>query len=202
MSTIEKVAAKLSELESQLKQLGPPRPTTPDQRRYLLSISESYQSIVRSSLSGDYHDPFFAAQGPGFPKRLRSVIQNHNIKFYKLVTVHGQKRLAVDPDDTETNKLVLPFASVMLVSKDEFFEHVRKVIRKTRGLELQLPGTCNLSAIVSELFREQSESSLPMLRFIRHGKRHANSSISSLTISRVKTAQRQRQSRRISSTPQ
>ncbi|KAM7207818.1 hypothetical protein V8F20_001860 [Naviculisporaceae sp. PSN 640] len=155
---VEDAEGKLFEAEKRLAKLGPPCPTVSEQRQYLVNVAQSFQRIVRSALAADYHDPFFAAEGRGFAKRLRSVVQNHNIKFYKTMTVSGQKRLVVDVDEgTDTDSLSISFLRVSLISKDEFLDHVKKAIRQTRGLELHVPGTCNLTAVVSELFREQSE---------------------------------------------
>lgn len=58
-SLIDEIEIKSNACRSRLDKLGEPRATLDEQRRYLLQISQSFQSLVKASVDGMYNDPFF-----------------------------------------------------------------------------------------------------------------------------------------------
>ena len=149
-SLIDEIEIKSNACRSRLDKLGEPRATLDEQRRYLLHISQSFQSLVKASVDGTYNDPFFndAESETGYQKRIRAVMQNLNLDFAEDLARRGHRREIIGlKDKTRLSGSVVP------VTRDEFLDHIQRLMRRTRGREL--PGTFN-PMIVADLFREQS----------------------------------------------
>ena len=149
-SLIDEIEIKSNACRSRLDKLGEPRATLDEQRRYLLHISQSFQSLVKASVDGTYNDPFFnsADSETGYQKRIRAVIQNLNLDFAEELARRGHRReITASKDTTRLSGGVVP------VTRDEFLDHIQRLMRRTRGREL--PGTFN-PMIVADLFLEQS----------------------------------------------
>ena len=133
-----------------MDKLGEPRASLDEQRRYLLHISQSFQSLVKASVDGTYNDPFFenAESEIGYQKRIRAVTQNLNLDFAEDIAKRGHCREIRSPKDTSR-----VCGGVVPVSRDEFLDHIQRLMLRTRGREL--PGTFN-PMIVADLFLEQS----------------------------------------------
>ncbi|KAL2040034.1 hypothetical protein N7G274_007437 [Stereocaulon virgatum] len=149
-SLIDEIEIKSNACRSRLDKLGEPRATLDEQRRYLLHISQSFQSLVKASVDGTYNDPFFnnAESETGYQKRIRAVMQNLNLDFAEDLARRGHRREITGSKDTTR----LP-GGVVPVTRDEFLDHIQRLMRRTRGREL--PGTFN-PMIVADLFLEQS----------------------------------------------
>ena len=148
-SLIDEIEIKSNACRNRLDKLGEPRATLDEQRRYLLHISQSFQSLVKASVDGTYNDPFFenAESEVGYQKRIRAVTQNLNLDFAEDIAKRGHCREIRSPKDTNVCRGVVP------VSRDEFLDHIQRLMLRTRGREL--PGTFN-PMIVADLFLEQS----------------------------------------------
>ena len=149
-SLIDEIEIKSNACRSRLDKLGEPRATLDEQRRYLLQISQSFQSLVKASVDGTYNDPFFndAESETGYQKRIRAVMQNLNLDFAEDLVRRGHRReITGSKDTTRLSGGVVP------VTRDEFLDHIHRLMRRTRGREL--PGTFN-PMIVADLFLEQS----------------------------------------------
>lgn len=149
-SLINEIKIKSNSCRSRLDKLGEPRATLDEQRRYLIHISQSFQSLVKASVDGTYNDPFFgdAESEIGYQKRIRAVMQNLNLDFAEIIGRRGHRREITNSEDTKRiSKDVIPIA------RDEFLDHVQHLMRRTKGREL--PGTFN-PMIVADLFLDQS----------------------------------------------
>lgn len=64
----------IQECTARLDTLGAPRATVQEQRRYLLQVSQSFSTLVKAAVDGQYSDPFFgdASTNEGYQKRLRA----------------------------------------------------------------------------------------------------------------------------------
>jgi GTP-binding protein EngB required for normal cell division len=149
-SLVNEIEIKSDACRSRLDRLGEPRATLDEQRLYLLHISQLFQSLIKASVDGTYNDPFFehAESELGYQKRIRAVVQNLNLDFAEGIARRGHHRKIVDsPDKTNVPE------GVVATTREEFMDHIQKLMRRTRGREL--PGTFN-PMIVSDLFLEQS----------------------------------------------
>lgn len=151
-SLIDEIEIKSNTCQSRLDKLGEPRATLDEQRRYLLHISQSFQSLVKASIDGTYNDPFFgnAESEIGYQKRIRAVVQNLNLDFADKIAKQGHRREITTSEDTnQVSRGVIP------ITRDKFLDLVQHLMRRTKGREL--PGTFN-PMIVADLFLDQSSS--------------------------------------------
>jgi hypothetical protein len=148
-SLIDEINAKVNSCRLQLQKLGDPRATVDEQRSYILHISQAFQSLVKAAVDGTYNEPFFgdAKTSTGYQKRIRAFIQNLNEQFTKKISLRGHSRHVLESEDQRlVSKHQIP------ITRDEYVQHIEKLLKRTRGREL--PGTFN-PMIVKDLFQEQ-----------------------------------------------
>ncbi|RYO91894.1 hypothetical protein DL764_008220 [Monosporascus ibericus] len=136
--------------QTQLEKLGEPRATLDEQQLYLFHLSQSFQALVKASVSGSYNSKFFedALTETGYRQRIRAVVQNLNESFASDLAKSGHYRQITEektPDLASGPKSI---------SRNEFITHVENFMSRTRGREL--PGTFN-PMVVGDLFFEQSQ---------------------------------------------
>lgn len=136
----------IKQCRSRLTNLGEARTTVPEQKLYLMSISQAFNSLVKDAVSGDYAHDFFALTEGGHSKRLRATIHSLLSDFSKKMCLEGHNQEIAD----EFGKLGSPSK----ISRSDYTKHVQKLMRYSRGREL--PGTFN-PLIIGELFYEQSK---------------------------------------------
>lgn len=151
-SLIDEIIIKSDACRSRLDNLGEPRATLDEQRRYLLHISQSFQTLIKASVDGTYNDPFFddAESETGYQKRIRAVMQNLNLEFAKHIATRGHHREITDSKDTRR----IP-RGVIPITRDDYLDHIQRLLQRSRGREL--PGTFN-PMIVADLFLDQSRA--------------------------------------------
>jgi hypothetical protein len=144
---VSDIQTEINSCKATLSRLGPSRATSEDQRRFLLTLSEQFQRLVRAALSGAYEDQFFEdpSSENGKKRRIRAVVQNSNIAFAATMKSKGQQREIV----LDHHK-----ASKGNVRRADFIEEIRVLLRATSGCEL--PGMFR-PLIVTDLFRQHSE---------------------------------------------
>ncbi|KAE8337174.1 hypothetical protein BDV24DRAFT_177911 [Aspergillus arachidicola] len=152
-SLIDEIQYKMNLCVKGLENLGEPRATLKEQRSYLLYISQCFQTLVRSGLDGSYNSSFFesAHSENGYHKRMRAVIQNLNEDFAQHINENGHYRDILKGGQQGTSQ---SSAEQLFVSREEYLQHIERLLRRTRGREL--PGTFN-PMIVNDLFKEQSQ---------------------------------------------
>ena len=128
-----------------LNTLGASRATAQEQRRYLLQVSQSFSTLVRAAIDGQYSDPFFgdASTTEGYQRRLRAVLQNTLTDFAAVMRKKGHTYTIIDEGPTE-----LPHH----ISRSDYVAKVTRLLERSRGREL--PGTFD-PLIVGQLFHEQ-----------------------------------------------
>ncbi|OCK86956.1 interferon-induced GTP-binding protein Mx [Cenococcum geophilum 1.58] len=152
---IRDVELGITDCQRRLGTLGIPRTTFDERRRYLLSVSNDFSTLMKAAVDRIYNDPFFgsAKTEDGYQKRLRAVVQNSLTSFKDKMRIDGQTRVIVDRDplvdevqepDDET--------SPREISRSDYIDEVKELMRRSRGCEL--PGTFN-PLIIGELFSEQ-----------------------------------------------
>lgn len=149
-SLVDEIERKYKTCSEQLAKLGEPRTNIEEQRHYLLQISQTFQSLVKTAVDGTYNGPFFEdpISERGYHQRLRAMVQNINQEFAEDITAGGHLREISDSVAGEGNN-----HEPVLLSRDEFVTHIQHLIGRTRGREL--PGTFD-PMIVASLFLEQS----------------------------------------------
>jgi len=151
---IEEIELKSTACRSQLLKLGKPRANIEEQRLFLLTLSQTFQSITKAAVDGTYNDPFFgdAKTDAGYQKRIRAVVQNLNQSFSKKITREGHRYAITDSSSELPSEMNNP--NVTPLTRAKFLDHIGDLMKRTRGREL--PGTFN-PMIISDLFVEQSQ---------------------------------------------
>jgi hypothetical protein len=154
-SLMDEMDNRFNSCQAQLEELGDPRASVAEQRRYLFRLSESFQALVKASVCGNYYgDSLFfsdAKTEDGYQRRIRAVVQNLNEDFASTMSVRGHYRQAIS-EDSET-KPAPADSKVVQITRNDFIAHIEHLMRTTRGCEL--PGTFS-PMIVADLFLEQS----------------------------------------------
>jgi GTPase SAR1 family protein len=152
--------------QAELKTLGNSRSTPLECRAFLTRLSMECYDICRSTLNGNYEDPFFKSDADSTKscgkdnsdnsnnasvRRLRAAVQLHNCSFATQLDTSGQKYVfgtqASSPEpDTPSTPQILSVA--------EAKGWVKQKLRLARGTELI--GNFN-PQVIGELFWEQSE---------------------------------------------
>jgi hypothetical protein len=98
---IEEIELKSTACLTQLQKLGLPRASIEKQRHYLLTLSQTFQSLSKAATDGTYSNDFFceAKADIGYHKRIRGVVQNLNQSFAKIMTREGHHYAITDYSD-------------------------------------------------------------------------------------------------------
>ncbi|KAI5863925.1 P-loop containing nucleoside triphosphate hydrolase protein [Durotheca rogersii] len=144
---LDEIQNGLDDCSRSLEKLGAPRTALADQRRYLLTASRQFSTLVSEAIDGVYRDKFFgnARDEEGYHKRLRAVVQNTLTEFSHEMRIHGQARKIVETASS-------PGGGSREVTRAAYMKEVKSLMSRTRGCEL--PGTYN-PLVIGELFREQ-----------------------------------------------
>lgn len=145
------VLSGIKDCETRLEQLGEPRVTPQEQRRYLQHVSWKFSILLRAAIDGVYNDLFFenARTKEGQKKRLRAVVQNSLENFAESVRTTGHSLLIIDDDEEYAGD-----RHSDCISRSAYIASVKQLMRHSRGTELS--GTFN-PEIIGKLFREQCQ---------------------------------------------
>lgn len=148
-NVMEEIEAKFKACNAQIQKLGDPRAKEAEQRLYLYTLSQSFQSLVKAAVDGTYNHDFFkdAKTDTGYRQRIRAVVQTLNERFANEIASRGH-HYAI-----ETYHSRVVGDKMVLISEEKFIEHIEYLLKRTKGREL--PGTFN-PMIVSDLFLEQA----------------------------------------------
>jgi GTP-binding protein EngB required for normal cell division len=151
---------------SKLEVLGAPRATVQEQRRHLMTVSQSFTYLMKAATDGSYSDPFFgdASTEEGYQKRLRANLQNILTKFADKMRRQGHTYDIVDQRSIKHPRQI---------SREDYISKVNTLLMRSRGREL--PGTFG-PLIIGQLVLEQrkpwarlvKESMEEVVRAIRH----------------------------------
>ncbi|KAI1359295.1 P-loop containing nucleoside triphosphate hydrolase protein [Xylaria arbuscula] len=143
-SVLENVETGIRESKEKLSRLGDARGSVAEQRRHLFRISTLFTTLAQASIDGNYTNPFFVTSDncTQYSRRLRAVVQNTLMDFAKEMRAHGQAKHILEHDVDDAGDL-------RSISRDQYIEEVKIIMRESRGREL--PGSYN-PLIVAELF--------------------------------------------------
>jgi GTP-binding protein EngB required for normal cell division len=156
----------ICDCSKRLKVLGAPRATVQEQRRHLLTVSQSFTYLIKAATDGSYSDSFFgdASTDEGYQKRLRAHLQNILAKFADMMRNQGHTYDIVDQGFTNHPRQI---------SWEDYIAKVNTLLTRSRGREL--PGTFG-PLIIGQLFLEQrkpwtklvKETMEEVVRAVRH----------------------------------
>jgi hypothetical protein len=130
-----------------------PRASIEEQRLYLLTLSQTFQSLTKAAVDRTYNNDFFEdiKANASYQKRIRAVIQNLNQSFAKTMAHEGHYYSVANRSKDVPGQKCSP--KVKVITRAKFLNHIKTLMKRSRGCEL--PGTFN-PIIISDLFREQS----------------------------------------------
>ena len=157
---IADVETSIAECQKRLDRLGLSRATLQEQKVYLNDLAETFAHIVTNAVEGYYNDSFFGkvTSEEGFSRRLRANV-NERLRLYsERMAVDGHQYKICDNQDDKVAAEAQRRAAKQTwppvpITKDEYLEEVRNLIKRTRGRELV--GSYR-PEIVSDLFKVQS----------------------------------------------
>ena len=152
-SLIHEIEIKSTACRTELQNLGLRRASIQEQRLYLLTLGQTFQSLTKAAVDGTYNDRFFgdAKTDAGYQKRIRAVVQNLNQSFAEIMTQEGHYYTIIDSSNDDS--VQKRSQKVKTLTRTQFLDRIEPLMKRTRGCEL--PGTFN-PMIVSNLFLEQS----------------------------------------------
>ena len=142
---LAQINSGIGECKTRLNMLGASRATTHEQRRYLMHVSQSFTTLIKAAIDGQYSDPFFgdASTSKGYQRRLRAVLQNTLTDFASDMRKKGHTFTILDDG---------PTMPPHYMSREDYIAKVAKLLDRSRGREL--PGTFD-PLVVGQLFHEQ-----------------------------------------------
>ncbi|KAN0119549.1 P-loop containing nucleoside triphosphate hydrolase protein [Hyaloscypha variabilis] len=139
---VKDIQKKISTARIARDKLGPSRSKPEQQREFLITLSQTFQTICRDAVRGDYDHEFFQADtNPG--RRLCANVMNMHFSFASNLRKNGASWI-IDVEDYTGEKRR---------SRDEAIKEACKLLKRSRGREL--PGLPN-PLLVGELFRQYS----------------------------------------------
>ena len=110
-----------------LESLGPARLTLDDQKNFLVDISDDFQTICEAAIMGQYEHHFFKDRFLD-DRRLSAVIANRGMEFAEEIRTEGAQWKIVEKASKRRSHR----------TRAEAVEEVRKLLRKSRGREVNL----------------------------------------------------------------
>jgi hypothetical protein len=147
---VRDVEISIEKCRNRLAKLEDVREIPQEQRLYLIHISQSFSSLIKTAVDGVYVHNFFgdATIKAGYSKRFRAVIQNFLINF-----AEDMRREKYNQNIIEDGIELADGNISRRISRSEFIEDVRELMRRSR--ECELAGTFN-PLIMGDLFYRQS----------------------------------------------
>ncbi|KAE9380155.1 hypothetical protein N431DRAFT_498044 [Stipitochalara longipes BDJ] len=139
---VDDIQIQISAARIARDKLGPSRSKPEQQREFLISLSQTFQTICRDAVRGDYdHDFFQTDVDPG--RRLCANVMNMHFSFASNIRKDGASWL-INDENVNGDKYR---------SREEAIKEACKLLKRSRGREL--PGLPN-PLLVGELFRQYS----------------------------------------------
>ncbi|KAH8679503.1 P-loop containing nucleoside triphosphate hydrolase protein [Tricladium varicosporioides] len=139
---VEDIQIQITAARIARDKLGPSRSKPEQQREFLISLSQTFQTICRDAVKGDYDHEFF--QSDANPeRRLCANVMNMHFDFARNIRKNGASWLIDDKNVFD----------VKYRSRNEAIKEACILLKRSRGREL--PGLPN-PLLVGELFRQYS----------------------------------------------
>ncbi|KAF3006088.1 hypothetical protein E8E13_011098 [Curvularia kusanoi] len=153
---IEEIELKSSACRTQLQRLGLPQASIKEQRHYLLSLSQTSQSLIKAATDGTYNNDFFgdAKADIGYQKRIRAAVQNLNQSFAETMTREGHHYAISDYSDGDSS--LNSSSKVRQYTRAQVLDRIKTLMKRTRGCEL--PDAATSSALFQTLIEPALEN--------------------------------------------
>ncbi|KAK4112757.1 hypothetical protein N656DRAFT_836798 [Canariomyces notabilis] len=140
-SLMREISDRFKICKKQLDEFGDPRASLDEQRLYLMQVSQSFHTLVKSSVTGNYIHSFFqdAKTELGYRQRIRAIVQNLNEDFETEISTQGHFREIVNGPLAGLAGTKAPIK----IEEETFISQIERLMKKTRGL--------------ADLFKEQSQ---------------------------------------------
>lgn len=161
---LAELQSKVDESEAMLQKLGDRRGTVAEQRKFLMRISQAFQSLVICAKDGEYYgfsaDKFELETSADC--RLRARLQQLCGEFSATMLSNGHSRqITEDEDDEPSTPTTDPGSSTAAAEKPSpspiaratFVDEIKELMGENKGREL--PGMYN-PLIVGDLFHKQA----------------------------------------------
>jgi hypothetical protein len=150
---VGEIQSQLSTTRKARDKLGPSRSKPEQQREFLITLSQNFQTICRDAVRGDYDHEFFQADtDPG--RRLCANVMNMHFEFASKIRKDGASWL-IDNDDTKDDQYR---------SREEAIREACKVLKRSRGREVC--ETADFAAIVSSDVLTKASTSCPVSQIL------------------------------------
>ena len=123
---LKDIEAKVSLYESEVHRMGVGRATTDQQRAFLIELSQSFQTICRDAIRGDYDHSFFQDDTES-EKRLCAVLMNMHFSFAEGLRTDGAKWIVTDSKDNSNEKSR---------TREEAVKDACELLKRSRGREV------------------------------------------------------------------
>ncbi|KAF8456420.1 dynamin [Kalaharituber pfeilii] len=142
----------ITDAESELEGMGPPRETPDEQRQILTRLAGEFNKIANNAILGHYRDAFFTTANLESKTRLRMRVVMSNEKFAEKVMLEGHQRAFDDIMDKNESD---PSTEQLINDSESIYYNIKQIHSESRGTEL--PGMVN-PIVVQNLFNWQSKS--------------------------------------------
>ncbi|KAI9896024.1 hypothetical protein N3K66_009093 [Trichothecium roseum] len=147
-SVLDDIDTCVSQCRGAVEKLGTERKGASEQRRYLLSLSSSFSSLIKAAVLGDYSNrEFFSPMDTddNIKRKLRAEIQRELRNFSSKLETRGHAKTIVDRDEVPKKRAGTP----PYITRAQFTLETKKLLSENQGREL--PGTFN-PMIIAEMF--------------------------------------------------
>lgn len=120
---------KIHLCDFELKRMGTARVTPEQQRAFLIELSQSFQTICRDAVQGNYDSAFFTDNNES-ERRLCAVLMNLHLEFGEQLRTDGARWIVKDKKDHFDKKSR---------SREEAVDEACKLLRRSRGREVPTP---------------------------------------------------------------
>ncbi|KAL5389108.1 hypothetical protein PMIN06_009457 [Paraphaeosphaeria minitans] len=113
---LSQIQGGICDCTRKLEALGTPRATVQEQKRHLLTVSQSFTYLIIAAADGEYSDSFFgdASTHEGYQKRLRANLRNVLTKFADTMREQGHTYDIVDQVSTQGRELPGTFGPLII----------------------------------------------------------------------------------------
>lgn len=132
---VGEIGSKVLSTKEILEKLGPSREQIEQQREFLISLSQTFQTICRDAVRGNYEHDFFQGSQP--ERRLCAEIMNKHFEFAQGMRSGGATWKIVDENSKEVSAQ-RKLAECSTRTRDQAIEEACALLKRSRGREVSI----------------------------------------------------------------